>query len=233
VTRTGRPAFTLIELLVVIAVIALLLSILMPALAKARSQALWLKCSSNLRQIYLAVVMYTDANDDAFPCTDDPLEGGYWLWMGRWRTFVERYLSTKVTAENPSVLVCPQDLTYKQTHEPFSYAYSMTFYHSPEQINSMNSVDETYMVMPPPSIPQRQGNIRRPSAKILLGEWFSNHAPVAGDNGWWCWVGQRNYLFADGRIEYLKAEDIRMARDYLPDANLTFDGIRGIDWPAE
>jgi prepilin-type processing-associated H-X9-DG protein len=48
-----------------------------------------------------------------------------------------------------------------------------------------------------------------------------------------CWVGQRNYLFADGRVEYLKAEDICMARDYLPDANLTFDGIKGIDWPAE
>ncbi|MHC4156732.1 MAG: hypothetical protein ACYST6_17695, partial [Planctomycetota bacterium] len=128
--------------------------------------------------------------------TPFPAHGGYWLWMGRWRTFVERYLSTKVTAEHPSVLVCPQDLTYKVTHEPFSYAYSMTFYHSPEQINAMNSVDETYMVMPPPSIPQRQGNIRRPSGKILIGEWFSNHATVTGDNGWWCWVGRRNYLFA-------------------------------------
>jgi len=233
--RAGRSGFTLIELLVVIAIIALLLSILMPALAKARSQALWLKCSSNLRQIYLAVTMYTDANDDAFPCTDDPLDGGYWLWMGRWRTFVERYLSTKVTVDNPSVMVCPQDITYRQTHEPFSYAYSMTFYHSPEQINLMNSVEATFMPVPPPpaSIPQRQSNVRRPSGKILIGEWYSNHAPVAGDNGWWCWVGQRNYLFADGRVEYLKAEDIRMARDYLPDANLTFDGIRGIDWPAE
>ncbi|MHC4624645.1 MAG: type II secretion system protein [Planctomycetota bacterium] len=231
--RTGRPGFTLIELLVVIAVIALLLSILMPALAKARSQAMWLKCSSNLRQQYLAIMMYIDANEDEFPCTDDPLSGGYWLWMGRWAKFVERYIRTEVTADNPSIMVCPQDITYRAGNDPFSYAYSMTFYHSPEQINLMSSVEETYMVMPPTSVPQRLSNVRRPSGKILIGEWYSNHAPVTGDNGWWCWVGKRNYLFADGRIEYLKAEDIRMARDYLPDANLTFDGIRGIDWPAE
>jgi prepilin-type processing-associated H-X9-DG protein len=178
-------------------------------------------------------MMYTDANDDTFPCTDDPLEGGYWLWMGRWRTFIEPYIRTKVTADNPSIMVCPQDITYKQTYEPFSYAYSMTFYHSPEQINLMNEVEDTSMVMPPASVPQRLSNVRRPSGKILIGEWFSNHAPAPGDNGWWCWVGRRNYLFADGRVEYIKAEEIRMARDFLPDINLTFDGIEGIDWPAE
>jgi len=235
-----RRGFTLVELLVVIAIIALLLSILMPSLRKAKSSAMRLRCTHNLKQIDIAMHLYLNANDNTYPCAQDPLpprllgedkSGGYWLWMGRgWRSFVEPHLGGNIDANNPSVLFCPQDHAAKEKYESTSYAYSMAFYHSPEQIDAMSSPADTYK-NPQPSVPQRSSNVAKPAGKILIGEWLSNHSPIDEDGGWWCWEGSRNFLFADGQIRFLPAEQIRPARDELPDANLTVRGIKGLDWP--
>ena len=111
-----RVGFTLVELLVVVAIIALLVSILLPTLGKAKEQAKIVSCMSNLRAIGLAYTFYTMENNDWYPAS-----AGYGGSTPTWDHRLWPYY------ENYGMLLCPSDnLKRPDWVEHFrSYAQSM------------------------------------------------------------------------------------------------------------
>lgn len=124
-TLRNRSGFTLVELLVVIGIIALLISILLPSLAKARDAANRIACAANLRQLGMFTLMYAEDNKGVLPSQGPHTYmrmGNYW---GNYSmsSFFNRYFKVSATytpsgtntdniaanvfSKTPQVLICP------------------------------------------------------------------------------------------------------------------------------
>ena len=163
----SRGAFTLVELLVVIGIIAVLIGILLPALNRARRQAAAVQCSSNMRQIAGAMLMYINANKGKFPPADmNPgqvsstgvvsyPDGFYWTnelvlqkYISAPNIFAHSATSPETSA--PNVFRCPEGLNPEDAYggsAPGAKSFPGAVYPT-DASNNWGFVGRTYTTVP-------------------------------------------------------------------------------------
>ena len=220
-SKAARRGFTLIELLVVIAIIAILAAILFPVFAKVREKARQTSCLSNEKQLGLAVVQYTEDNNEAYPVATTP--GAPYYECSGWASGLYSYV------KSAGVFHCPDDPTTATAPSvPLSYAinYALIPTTLANTLASQNAPASTVLLC------EVQGNTFNPTA--AQGQDASPSATM--DTGFWSGglphsigqyatgqdpiktlnvissgavhTGGSNYLACDGHAKWLRSSAI-------------------------
>ena len=204
-SRLARHSFTLTELLVVIAIIAILASMLLPALGKAKGSAKAIQCVSNLKQLGTATDMYATDYNDFYP-SYGAIENSDAIISEALRSKLFPYYSngnTILQSKNRGISICPsrpivQWAGCSADFIPANYDYNYS---------TVNPATIASVVYGPYNMPRK---IRKPSDFILIGEkdrysgpyWYSLWA-VSVTPGYNFFVHNNfgNTLFADYHVE--------------------------------
>ncbi|MES2465045.1 MAG: DUF1559 domain-containing protein [Armatimonadota bacterium] len=185
-TPRAFAAFTLIELLVVIAIIAILAAILFPVFAQAREKARQSSCSSNLKQIGLAIMQYTQDHDEMYP------PAAYDSFQGGWPGMISPY------CKSIDIFRCPTSSGSAKSGSIASWRGAYIDYAANGHIQSLQSANWTNRMVGPIGMMQAwmvtgwgttytngESEMNRPAETILVAEKHADEIEKLPDMSTW------------------------------------------------
>ena len=213
-----KKKFTLIELLVVIAIIAILASLLLPALGNARDAARRISCASNMGQTATAMIIYADDNDGYYP---HHLDKG-------WEVGSTPYVGFRGTTSHHNLF--PEYIPFYVANCPTLPRHPTYYWLSFGLLGGLEPQEGKYEVYDWITV-QRQGRYKvfnyssstgkagpvcgpNPVERVLVGDYFFGYDPGTGYDQYWLGGGPKSYAahnatgsnsaFEDGHVKWFR-----------------------------